>query len=44
MEEVSDLERLIAIEDIKQLKSRRDRSVDLKDWDTYTALHSPDHE
>ncbi|HKX78907.1 MAG TPA: nuclear transport factor 2 family protein [Novosphingobium sp.] len=44
MEEVSDIERLIAVEEIKQLKSRRDRAVDLKDWDTYTALHAPDHE
>jgi hypothetical protein len=40
---ISDIQRLIAIEDIKQLKARRDRAVDSKDWDTYTALHAPDH-
>ena len=44
MGELSELEKLIAIEEIKKLKSRRDRSVDLKDWDTYTALHAPDHQ
>ena len=43
MVEMSDIERLIAIEEIKQLKSRRDRAVDLKDWETYEALHAPDH-
>jgi hypothetical protein len=41
--ELSDLERLVAIEDIKQLKSRRDRAVDMKDWATLEALHAPDH-
>src|SRR5580658_857851 len=43
MEEFSDIEELKAIEDIKKLKARRDRSVDLKDWETYTACHAPDH-
>jgi hypothetical protein len=43
MEDLSDIEELKAIEDIKKLKARRDRSVDLKDWDTYTACHAPDH-
>jgi hypothetical protein len=42
--EMSDLERLVATEDIKQLKSRRDRAVDLKDWATLEALHAPDHQ
>jgi hypothetical protein len=41
--EMSDLERLVAIEDIKQLKSRRDRAVDMKDWEMLEALHAPDH-
>jgi hypothetical protein len=41
---MSDLEQLTAIEDIKQLKSRRDRAVDLKDWETLEALHAPDHQ
>jgi hypothetical protein len=43
MAEMSDLERLLAIEDIKFLKARRDRAVDTKDWATYEALHAPDH-
>lgn len=43
MGEMSDLERLLAIEDIKFLKARRDRAVDTKDFDTYEALHAPDH-
>jgi hypothetical protein len=42
-EELSDIERLVAIEDIKQLKSRRDRAVDMKDWATLESLHAPDH-
>jgi len=44
MEQMSDLERVVAIEEIKQLKSRRDRAVDLKDWATLEALHAPDHQ
>lgn len=43
MSAVSDIERLTAIDEIKKLKARRDRSVDLRDWDTYLALHAPDH-
>ena len=44
MSQMSDIERLIAIEDIKTLKSRRDRAVDQKDWATFEALHAPDHQ
>jgi hypothetical protein len=43
MSEMSALERLLAIEEIQRLKARRDRAVDLKDWDTYEALHAPEH-
>jgi hypothetical protein len=43
MDQMSDLERLVAIEEIKQLKSRRDRAVDQKDWATTETLHAPDH-
>lgn len=43
MDEMSDIERLVAIEDIKRLKSRRDRAVDMKDWATFEALHAPEH-
>ena len=44
MDGMTDLERLLALEEIKLLKARRDRAVDTKDWDTYLALHAPDHE
>jgi hypothetical protein len=43
MNRMSDLERLVAIEEIKNLKARRDRAVDTKDWVTYENLHAPDH-
>ena len=43
MDGMSDIERLLAIEEIKVLKARRDRAVDTKDWATYEALHAPDH-
>jgi hypothetical protein len=43
MTEMSDIEQLLAREEIKLLKARRDRAVDTKDWDTYLALHAPDH-
>lgn len=41
---MSDIETLMALEEIKLLKARRDRAVDTKDWDTYLALHAPDHQ
>jgi hypothetical protein len=44
MSEMSDLERLIAIEEIKSLKARRIRALDTKDWATYEALHAEDYE
>ena len=34
MDEMSDTRRLVALEEIKLLKARRDRFVDTKDWDT----------
>jgi hypothetical protein len=42
MNGLSDIERLIAVEEIKQLKARRDRALDRKDWATFEALHVPD--
>lgn len=39
---MNDIERLIALEAIRELKARRDQAVDRKDWATYAALHS-DH-
>ena len=38
---MTDLEKLLAIEDIKQLQGRRVRAVDSKDWVLYAACHSP---
>ena len=40
---MTDIERLIEIEAIKQLKARRDRAVDTKDWAAFEAMHAPDH-
>lgn len=36
------LERLIAIEEIRQLEARRIRCIDEKDWSGYAACHAPD--
>ena len=41
--EMTDLEWLVALEEIRQLKARRDRYVDAHDWEAYQALHAPDH-
>jgi hypothetical protein len=38
---LSDLEKLLAIEEIKQLKARRVRCMDEKDWPGYAACHTP---
>jgi hypothetical protein len=43
VEEISGLERLLALEDIRTLKARRDRAVDTKDWVLLESLHAPDH-
>ena len=43
MSGMTDVERMLALEDIFRLKGRRDRALDTKDWDTYLALHVPDH-
>ena len=40
---MTDLERLMAIEEIKLLKARRIRAMDEKRWPDYEALHAPDH-
>lgn len=41
--DMSDLEWLVALEEIRQLKAQRDRYVDAHDWDGYLSLHAPDH-
>ncbi len=43
MTEMSILERLMAIEEIRHLKARRILALDTQDWITYEALHAPDH-
>lgn len=42
-EGMSDIEWLVALEEIRQLKARRDRYADAHDWEAYEALHAPDH-
>lgn len=40
---MTELERLVAIEDIRNLKARRIRAMDEKRWADYEAMHAPDH-
>ena len=40
---MNDLERLVAIQAIHDLKGRRDHAVDMKDWDLYAELHTDDY-
>jgi hypothetical protein len=40
---MSELEQVVATQEIMRLKSRRDRAVDLKDWQTLEEIHAPDH-
>lgn len=42
-EAMTDLERLIEIQAIHDLKGRRDHAVDRKDWNTYAELHTDDY-
>lgn len=39
----SDVERLLAIEAIKDLQAHRCHAVDTSDWAAYEALYAPDH-
>ena len=39
---MTELEQLIELHKIQRLKAKRDHAVDLKDWDTYAALHTDD--
>lgn len=43
MTEPNGIDKLVAIEEIKRLKARRDRAADTKDWALYESLHAPDH-
>lgn len=40
---MTEIERLIAIEEIKFLKARRIRAMDEKDYGLYEQLHAPEH-
>ena len=40
---MTDIEWLVALEEIKLLKAQRDRFIDQHDFDGYEALHAPDH-
>ena len=40
---MTDLERLVALQAIRDLKGLRDHAVDRKDWDTYAELHTEDY-
>ena len=39
---MNDLERLVAIAEIRRLKARRVRAMDTKDWKDYAACHTAD--
>lgn len=39
---MNDIERLLAIEDIKRLKAKYFRSVDTKDWESYRSVFADD--
>jgi hypothetical protein len=43
MQQMSDVEHLLAIEAIKDLQARRCYAVDTSDWTAYEVLHAPDH-
>lgn len=40
---MTDLERLVELQAIYELKARRDHAVDQRDWATYAALHTDDY-
>ncbi|MBV1687911.1 nuclear transport factor 2 family protein [Novosphingobium sp. G106] len=40
---ISDIEKLMALEEIGLLKARRDFAADTKDWALYESLHAVDH-
>ncbi|KMS52001.1 hypothetical protein V474_02830 [Novosphingobium barchaimii LL02] len=40
---LTDIERLVALEEIFRLKAQRDQAADAKDWVLYESLHAPDH-
>lgn len=40
---MTDIERLVAIEDIRNLKARRIRAMDEKRWADYETMHAEDH-
>lgn len=43
MDQLTGWDKLLALEEIRLLKARRDRAADTKDWALYESLHAPDH-
>jgi ketosteroid isomerase-like protein len=43
IEAMTDLEKLIELQAIYDMKGRRDHAVDRKDWDEYARLHTDDY-
>jgi hypothetical protein len=43
MDEMSQIERLLALNEIEELMAQRVRAADTKDWALYEALHVPDY-
>ena len=43
MAQMSELERLLALNEIEELMAQRVRAADTKDWVLYEALHVPDY-
>lgn len=43
MDEKAATERLMALDEIRLLKAKRDRAADTKDWALYESLHAHDH-
>ena len=41
--QMTDIERLVELQAILNMKARRDHAVDQKDWETYAALHTDDY-
>lgn len=39
---MTEVEKLMAIQEIRRLKARRVRSMDMKDWEGYAACHTED--
>jgi hypothetical protein len=43
LNDVSMLQRLVDLEDIRRLEAQRIRAIDTQDWAAYEAVHAPEH-